>query len=99
MRRGWRRDIVLRVLRKVFHFQLASRKHESSTSGTWQGSRTDGTSAYGVNKMARAHTTHEADCSSPARRFSSACRYLAIVSLLVACGGGVRTERAPRPSP
>src|SRR2546426_1706085 len=99
MRRGWRRDIALRVLRKVFHFQLASRKHESSASGTWQGSRTDGTSAYEVNKMARAHTTHETDCSSPARRCSSACCYLAIASLLVACGGGVGTECATGPSP
>jgi len=51
--------------------------------------------------MARAHTTHEADCSSPARRFSSACCYLAIVSLLVACGGGGggATACATGPSP
>ena len=83
----------------MFHFQLASRKHESSASGTWQGSRTDGTSAHEVNKMARAHTTHEADCSSPARRCSSACCYLAIVSLLVACSGRVDTECLTGPSP
>src|SRR5437867_12933830 len=99
MRRGWRRDIVLRVLRKVFHFQLESRKHESSASGTWQGSRTDGTSAYEANKMARAHTTHEADCSSPARRCSSACCYLAIVILLVACSGRSVIECLTGPSP
>jgi len=49
--------------------------------------------------MARAHTTHEADCSSPARRFSGACCYLAIASLLVACGGDVATECATGPSP
>ncbi len=83
----------------MFHFQLASRKHESSASGTWQGSRTDGTSAHEVNKMARAHTTHETDCSSPARRCSSACCYLAIASLLVACGGYVATECVTGPSP
>jgi len=66
---------------------------------TWQWSRTYGTSAHGVGEMARAHTTHEADCSSPARRCSSACCYLAIASLLVACGGGVGTECATGPSP
>ncbi len=49
--------------------------------------------------MARAHTTHEGDCSSPARRCSSACCYLAIVSLLVACGGRVDTECVTGPSP
>ncbi len=49
--------------------------------------------------MARVHTTHEADCSSPARRCSSACCYLAIVSLLVACGGRVDTECVTGPSP
>lgn len=46
--------------------------------------------------MARAHTTHEADCSSPARRYSSALLLLAIASLLVACGGG-GGEQAPAP--
>src|SRR5436309_5356838 len=49
--------------------------------------------------MARAPTTHEADCSSPARRCSSACCYLAIVSLLVACAGRDDTECATGPSP
>ncbi len=49
--------------------------------------------------MARAHTTHETDCSSPARRCSRACCYLAIVSLLVACGGRVDTECLTGPSP
>jgi hypothetical protein len=37
--------------------------------------------------MAHAHTTYEADCSSPARRYSGALLLLAIASLLVACGG------------
>ena len=49
--------------------------------------------------MARAHTTHETDCSSPARRCSRACCYLAIVSLLVACGGRVDTECVTGPGP
>ena len=49
--------------------------------------------------MAHAHTTHEGDCSSPARRFSSACCYLVIASLLVACGGRVDSECATGPSP
>ena len=38
--------------------------------------------------MAHAHTPHEADCSSLARRYSGALLLLAIASLLVACGGG-----------
>jgi len=37
--------------------------------------------------MAHAHTPHEADCSSLARRYSGALLLLAIASLLVACGG------------
>jgi hypothetical protein len=36
--------------------------------------------------MAHAHTTYEADCSSPARRYSGALLLLAIAGLLVACG-------------
>jgi len=36
----------------VFHFQLTSCK-PTSASGTWQWSRTYGTSAHGVNEMAR----------------------------------------------
>jgi len=38
--------------------------------------------------MARAHSTHEADCNSPARRYSGVLLLLAIAGLLVACGGG-----------
>jgi hypothetical protein len=45
--------------------------------------------------MAHARTTHEADCSSLARRFSGALLLMAIASLLVACGGGAS---APAPS-
>jgi len=44
--------------------------------------------------MAHAHTPHEADCSSLARRYSGALLLLAIASLLVACGGGA-SEPAP----
>jgi len=44
--------------------------------------------------MAHAHTTHEADCNSLARRYSGALLLLAIASLLVACGGGA-SEPAP----
>ena len=38
--------------------------------------------------MGRAHTTHEADCSGSARRYSRSLLLLAITGLLVACGGG-----------
>ena len=40
------------------------------------------------NQLAQAHTPREADCSSPARRYSGALLLLAIASLLVACGSG-----------
>jgi len=44
--------------------------------------------------VAPAHTTHEADCSSPARCYSNALLLFAIASLLVACSG---TTREPGP--
>ena len=44
--------------------------------------------------MAHTRTTHEADCSSLARRSSGALLLMAIASLLVACGGGA-SEPAP----
>jgi hypothetical protein len=37
--------------------------------------------------MAHVHTTHEADCNSQGRAYSSALLLLAITSLLIACGG------------
>lgn len=37
--------------------------------------------------MAHTHPLREADCSSPARRYSSVLLLLAAASLLVACGG------------
>jgi chitodextrinase len=40
------------------------------------------------NEVAPAHTTHEANCSSPARCYSNALLLLAIAGLLIACGGG-----------
>lgn len=74
---------MLKPVRKLFHFRLTSYKLESSANGT---------SAHGVNEMARAHTTHEADCNSPARRYSGVLLLLAIAGLLVACGGGGSTS-------
>src|SRR6267143_2455469 len=55
----------------------------------------DGTSAHGVNEMARAHTTHEGNCNSPARRYSSALLLLVIAGLLIACGGGGGSSTSP----
>ena len=38
--------------------------------------------------MPHAHSPREADCGSPARRYSGALLLLAIAGLLIACGGG-----------
>jgi hypothetical protein len=47
-----------------------------------------GTSAHGGYDVAHVHTTHEADCDSPGRAYSSVLLLLAIASLLIVCGGG-----------
>src|SRR3989442_883315 len=73
--------------------------HEGAPGGFGRESRPDGTSAHGKKKRVRPHTTHEADCSSPARRFSGACCFLAFVSFLVVWGARFHPECAPGPSP
>lgn len=53
---------------------------------------------HGGNELASAHSSHEADCISLARRYSSALLLLAIAGLLVACGGGGGGGSAPASS-
>jgi hypothetical protein len=96
MRRGWRRDASVKESVSLSAHELQARIERQRDLAVESNLRDIGVRS---KRMVRAHTTHEADCSSPARRFSSACCYLAIASLLVACGGYVATECATGPSP